>query len=487
MNWGGLTPAAATPLRSKPTVILAIVVGVLAAVASLFIIPPAEAQVGPFKVQFAWTLEAGRTRLEVPPFGALSAQTHMAPVGLRVELRQVDVDELQRTAAVTRSEVRDYLLVELRGGLEAAARRFGLRTVAIAAGIGFGAAMLIATLRRRLPAVLIVVGVSVSIPAASFSAVTISFNADGFKQPEYTGALQAAPWMVGLAEQAVVEADRLGERLTTITENLVEVFARLERSEPVGANPGDRTILVVSDIHNNPVAFDLIKATVQAFGPDLVIDAGDITDWGTMFEGRLLDSLTRLPVPYVFIPGNHETPVLIERLQELDNVVVIQDGVVEVAGVNIAAVGDPAASSTSPRVAARSDLLKARTYFRDLVSFSERTPDVAVAHHPEIARAAVGKVATVISGHTHRQLIEQERGTLHVNPGSTGAAGIRGLEGRPVPYGLLLLHLRADGQGGWLPLAVDEINLSNFHSGFALARHVFSAEYPQTEGSLSKP
>ena len=40
-------------------------------------------------------------------------------------------------------------------------------------------------------------------------------------------------------------------------------------------------VLHVSDLHLNPQAFDVIEQIVDQFAIDVVVDTGDINDWGT--------------------------------------------------------------------------------------------------------------------------------------------------------------------------------------------------------------
>ena len=47
---------------------------------------------------------------------------------------------------------------------------------------------------------------------------------------------------------------------------------------------------------------------------DLVIDTGDLTDYGTAIETGLAGQIkTTKGVPYLFIPGNHDSPEVIQQ------------------------------------------------------------------------------------------------------------------------------------------------------------------------------
>ena len=84
------------------------------------------------------------------------------------------------------------------------------------------------------------------------------------------------------------------------------------------------SVLHVSDIHNNPVAFDFMEQIINNFNVDFVIDTGDITDYGTF--GRFGDKrLAQLPIEYIFVSVNHDSPKIIELVNNIDNVLVLDD------------------------------------------------------------------------------------------------------------------------------------------------------------------
>lgn len=279
--------------------------------------------------------------------------------------------------------------------------------------------------------------------------------------------------MIDLAERALSEADRLGDRLTAIAGGLEGIFSRVEQWEPVSPRAGERLILLVSDVHTNPAGLELVQSVAGSFNVDFVIDAGDLTDWGTTFEARLLRDIGRIPVPYVLIPGNHDSLQFLAQMEALANVQVLWLGEIEVAGVRIAGVADPSAYRSSPTVALSSELRATAGELSTLVDGLPAPPDIIVAHHPNVIAAIGEKAPLLISGHTHRPWIRRLGNSVWLNPGTTGAAGIRGLMGDgDVPYTLMLVHLNRDEQGRWLPIAVDQVQVSNFRTGFALERHV---------------
>ena len=101
------------------------------------------------------------------------------------------------------------------------------------------------------------------------------------------------------------------------------------------------TLLHVSDIHLNPIAFDVITRLVPQFRVDLVVDTGDVTTWGTEVRVTTLSRVAQVGVPYVFVRGNHDSRRTQKAVAASRNAVVLDGDVVEVAGVMIAGIGDP--------------------------------------------------------------------------------------------------------------------------------------------------
>src|SRR5699024_12605402 len=75
-------------------------------------------------------------------------------------------------------------------------------------------------------------------------------------------------------------------------------------SVPVGLDRDNViTVLHVSDIHDNPQAYDVIEQLHTQFAIDAVIDTGDIVSWGTPLENELLRRIGTLDIPYVYVRG----------------------------------------------------------------------------------------------------------------------------------------------------------------------------------------
>jgi hypothetical protein len=98
----------------------------------------------------------------------------------------------------------------------------------------------------------------------------------------------------------------------------------------------------------------------------------------------------------------------------------------------------------------------------ELAEFAESLPAppaIALVHDPRQAGPLDGVAPVVLAGHTHeREVTELEGGTLLMVQGSTGGAGLRGLQGEyPEPLTCTVLYL--DRDTGELR-AYDEITLA---------------------------
>jgi len=70
-------------------------------------------------------------------------------------------------------------------------------------------------------------------------------------------------------------------------------------------------IYAVADIHGKKEKLNRIQNNIAAYQPDIVIVAGDITNY--FYPARVVTALNMLPVPVLTVRGNSDLPV-VERL-----------------------------------------------------------------------------------------------------------------------------------------------------------------------------
>jgi predicted MPP superfamily phosphohydrolase len=260
----------------------------------------------------------------------------------------------------------------------------------------------------------------------------------------------------------VARFDAYRASLEDIVGNVSTLYATISAlPEPVASDPDVVALLHVSDLHLNPAGFDLVRQVVTQFEVDGVLDTGDITDWGSEPETALITSVGDLGVPYVFIRGNHDSAVTAAVIASRANTTVLDYTATTVDGVPVVGAPDPRFTPDKSsgdddfpveELAATGEQLAAVA--RDL----DPPPVIAMVHDPEQAPALDGVVPVVLAGHTHdREVTELEGGTLLMVQGSTGGAGLRGLQGDfPEPLTCTVLYVdRSDG----VLRAYDEITL----------------------------
>lgn len=429
-------------------------------------------QVGPFETTLSVRPSlTGSTTVLLPPLGSIHLDTHDAPIA--VDLR---VDELQLVAAeriASDPASVDQLGRAVEDDVRRALRWLIVRClIAAIVGGAVGALLAHTTMRSALLgglAGLVLVGGVSAVAAATFDRAAIA-------EPRYSGILTVAPQAVGDVETIIERVDEYRSQLSELVENVVVLY-RAAESVPV-APAGDVTrILHVSDIHLNPQAFDLIEQLVRRFGVDAVADTGDTTDWGSDPESTIIDRIGALDVPYVWVRGNHDSRATQAAVAAQPNAVVLDGDAADVAGLRFWGIGDPRYTPNKDQALRGQGERDAAEAFAGQVRRElgrDRPPavDVAMVHDRRMARTLGGQVPLVLAGHVHRTAVNRlgER-TLVLTEGSTGGAGLRGLQGaEPKPLQCSILYF--DKKTGEL-IAYDRVTVRALgETGVTISRHV---------------
>jgi predicted phosphodiesterase len=246
-------------------------------------------------------------------------------------------------------------------------------------------------------------------------------------------------------------------------------------------------VLHVSDLHLNPAAWGVIRTVVDNFHIDVVVDTGDITDWGSEPEKAFVASIALLKVPYVYIRGNHDSPVTEAAVAAQPNAIVLDDRVVNVAGLTIAGIGDPRFTPDKDQEPAGEGQSKAT--LERVIGIGDRLADtigkqpgdvvdLALVHDPTSAGPLAGYAPVVLAGHLHHREVRKlgDDETMLMVQGSTGGAGLRGLEGdKPTPLTMSVLYF----DDNRALMAYDDITVGGTGlAEVALSRHV--VEDPST-------
>ena len=408
--------------------------------------------VGPLQTRVALVPSlSGGVSVGVPPLGRLELPTHAGPLRVRATVTGIRPDrarELLTSDRLGRTVTRQ-VTADSQDALAVAAAK-ALVVALLASGVACAAVF------RRRRAVLLGTAAVTMVLAASGGIAAATVRSEALGEPKFDGLLVQAPALIG----RVRDFDAYSARLAELTSNVAGVYGRLAT---LPASPGkDSTrFLWVSDIHNNPAAFDVMRRLADQFQVSGVLDTGDIVDLGSAAENRLLSRIGRFEVPYVYVRGNHDSRLTQAAIAAQENAVVLDDGeTVEIDGVRFAGIGNPVFRTNketkreSEENAAK--LRRAGQRLRESIEDSDVPVDVALVHDPKMADPLSGAVPLVLTGHVHDRRSRVEEGTLELAQGSSGGAGLRTLDtGDPLPLQMSVLHFDTTGT----LLAVDDITI----------------------------
>jgi hypothetical protein len=472
-----------------------LVVGVAGSAVGTALSPEVPATVGPLAmdVRVVPSLHPG-VQLLLPPAGRVDFATHIAPIAVEARISEVDLEGARRLIESPTQ------LVALQRDAPDALRTATLEAGALAAGYALvgGVTLSLLVYRRSWRRTAEVAGTLTGVLVATAGLAGLTFDSDRFAQPRFEGLLSQAPYVAsqtsGLAER--LETYRSG--LADIVQGVTTLYAKSGELPVIPGAGADNviTVLHVSDIHLNPLGFDLTDRLVRQFKVDVVVDTGDITSWGTEVESATLSRIRQVGVPYVFVRGNHDSQRTQRAVAANPNAVVLDGGIAEVGGLVFAGLGDPRftpdptastlpaprASSTGPTPTPATatqavvpgedpEVIEGRRLAAIVrawnVAHPDRPVDVAAFHEPAGTGPLDGVVPLVVAGHLHaRSQRDYQDGTRVLIEGSTGGAGASGLReivaGRPVPLDASLLYFARRGARAGQLLARDDVTVGGF-------------------------
>ena len=258
------------------------------------------------------------------------------------------------------------------------------------------------------------------------------------------------------------------DRVRTLGDRLARLYAIA--SEPaVGPADDDVRILHVTDLHSNPLGIEIARDLATRFDVTAVLDTGDMTTFGLPLETRVRSLVGRVPVPYFYVAGNHDSTAARRAIDRIPGVTVLDGDVATIDGVRVLGFGDPTftASNRIDADEARAEKEAAAPEVANLVRTLR--PDVLAVHDTALAGGSLGRVPLVVAGHVHERRVTVVDGTTVITGGSTGATGLGSFTvDTDLPYEASVLHFR-DGR----LVTVDFLSLEGVSGNFKLEREVF--------------
>jgi len=406
-------------LRAVAPALVACAVGLVGAWLGLALLARETVPIGPFRVELDVGFGRGETVLGLPPFGALTADTHLSPLHVSATLQDVGV---QRLTDVVNAEGLDGLVSDVERDARASVGSIAWRTL-LAATIGGTAlaALVYRTHWRRVAAG----GVAALLGVTLCEVLLLTtFQPAAFTEPTYSGSLALAPQLIGPVSEATGRIQDLRAGLEQIVDGTVRAYTSLQASPP--ADDAIR-VLHISDIHASPLGMDFAQEVAEGFDVDFVIDTGDITSFGTPVENLIATEIPGFGVPYVFVRGSHDSIALQEAIAREPNAIVLDGREKTIDGLTVYGLGHPAFTPARGAPVDAEDFADlARSVGPVIAADLEAAPepvDVVAVHDDRMAEAVAGRVPLVISGHFHETTATVRNGTLYLRIGTTGGSG----------------------------------------------------------------
>lgn len=240
-------------------------------------------------------------------------------------------------------------------------------------------------------------------------------------QPSRAGSFTATEVLSTLQKNQGLLSD-VEARATQVTpylRNILALSTALQQKyagDTLEADPALR-VLFVSDLHSGN-QYPLMRTIVEDESIDVVIDGGDLVNFGTVAEGEaadLFEGIASLDVPYLFVRGNHDATgpsdtAILDRMGRIDNVVLLEPSAqdyteVSIGGVRIEGLNDPRWFGDSGTGSPAKQQPAKRSFE---AAFAGRdAPDVIVSHEPWAVQGL--NAGVLLNGHMHSPDLEGNR------------------------------------------------------------------------------
>lgn len=426
---------------------------------------------GPFRVRLDSQFGRGVTDIVLPPFGHLTADTHLAPLRLSATLENVRIGELGRSLADEGSEA---LVQQIQRDAERDVPLHLLRTFGVAVAAAVGLALLAFRRQRRRVAAAVIAAALTTGGAQALAIAT--YRTEAFRSPTFSGALALAPDLIGPVRATSERISAFREQLAQVVDGAVHAYTALQATPIVGGD--EIRVLHISDLHLSPIGFDFAEQIADGFDVNLIVDTGDTSSFGTPAETFVASYVQRFARPYIWVRGNHDSASLQAALARVPNVTVLDGDSTYRDGLLIYGLGDPVHTSREVPLDDRVFAERTRSADPRVLADVERmpsVPDIVAVHDDRMAESLAGVVPLVISGHFHEADAHVANGTLYLRVGSTSGVGPVTLSpDKAVPLSAEVLHFRPGAQ----PELIAYDLIEQLPSGsLTVTRHLIADEY----------
>jgi len=404
------------------------------------------------------------------------------PVQLRIDVRRVDRDAVERIARNRQVDVD-----AVRASATEAIKRYlkALVVVVLICSLLAGVVVAFAVRSRTGPRLRWLLATAGATALAATAAVAVLLPPRGpLDDPTYFAHGADIPQALQALETANRSVGALSEELDAQLVGLARLVVAPGERQPLPA--GGPRLTLASDIHNNVLVLPTLER-VTGDGPLFI--AGDLTDRGTPLETSVTREVASIGRPTVFVTGNHDSETLERALARSGAVVLTRWGrlradggygplVVRVDGLRVAGYDDPftrriPGRERGTRPEPKTSAAQQQEFANWFASVEDRV-DVVMVHEPALVEPVLRRLAddppdhqvAFLVGHTHEQDLRTQRNVMLLNGGTAGGGGTGNLdEGQSI--GLAQLRYALDP---FTPLAADLVTVDP-GDGDATARH----------------
>lgn len=271
--------------------------------------------------------------------------------------------------------------------------------------------------RRRPPTALVVAGLVGWLTSTSAVGGSLWATYQPNRQQTFTttGVLGTLQRNQGILSDVETRATQVAPYLR----NLIALSTALQQKYAAAPLESDTSlrVLLVSDIHGGN-QYPLMRTIIEEESVDLVVDTGDLVNFGTVEEGEaagIFSGIESVGVPYLFVRGNHDATgaadtAVLDRMAGIPNVVLLQDGAgdytqVVAGGVRITGFNDPRWFGDSGTGSAAKQVPAREAY---VAAFTGRPgADLTVSHEPWAVEGV--NAGVLANGHMHSVDLEGNR------------------------------------------------------------------------------
>lgn len=294
----------------------------------------------------------------------------------------------------------------------------------------------------------------------------LTYDPKAIKSPKYSGLVSLAPKFIGSTYEIANNFNLYRDQMARLLENASNIY-NLASDNTIPEIDNSLKILHVSDLHLNPQGFELINSIIKNFKVDLIVDTGDITDFGSSYEDLYLKEITRLDIPYIFVKGNHDSTHTEDVIRRFKNATVLSNGeIFNFKGVTFVGYKDPTyTADKSEKLSSKEVMMDTERIFNEV---KEKEIDFLLYHDPTYLDIFKNNNIITLSGHWHRASFFKYKNFIKFISGSTGGGGLRTVRNnKSSPLEARIIYYDVKGKG---ITAYDDISMGGMDSSSLLIK-----------------